>query len=90
MSHMMYETEIRLVNGSIIRGFINDYGLNQIKPLITKKRFWRNKVIEFEMYEREKKTSYNTGWKYKFTAVLRNKNIILFTYKIVSYDEVQN
>lgn len=89
MMDSMYDVEIRLINGSIIRGHINDYALRQIEPLIGKKRFWRSKVIKFDMYEREQKTKNNTGWRYKFTAILRNKNIILFTYRVVPYEVYQ-
>lgn len=80
----MYEIEIMLQNGATVDGYISDQALNAILPLIKKKRFWRNKVLYFELFDLREDGS----WEYSCTVTLRNKEIIIFTHKFVSNKNV--
>lgn len=75
----MYEISIMLQNGDMVEGYISEYGFNNISHLIKKKRFWRNKVLNFELFE----LSEDNKWEYNCTVVLRNKEVAVFTYKFL-------
>ena len=72
----MYQINIIDINNNEINVCVAESHCELLIKAVTKKRFWRNKVVVFDCY----RPLDNLEFRYSETMIFRVKNIIRFSY----------